>query len=247
MTGTPTFSVIVATRNPGECLRTALASVWAQRDADCELIVVDGGSTDGTLPWLESQRTRISTLITEPDRGVYDAMNKGVARARGEWVYFLGADDRLVDEHVLTRVAACSEANSADVIAGEARYTDGRRYRFEPAAPHVARNFIHHQAAFYRRGVFVRYGGFDASLAIAADYEFNLRLAQQGARFFATPVLVAICAAGGLSDGGRWRVYREEMAVRHRYFSTLRALPWDFGSLARFARKKIRYAFAPHA
>ena len=106
MSAAPTLSVIIACKNPGARLHTALASVWNQRDASAELIVIDGGSADGTREWLEAQRAQIATLIAEPDGGVYDAMNKGVAAARGEWVLFLGADDRLASDRVLAETAS---------------------------------------------------------------------------------------------------------------------------------------------
>src|SRR6185312_9288122 len=77
------ISVIVVCRNPGPRLRAALESVWNQRGTQAELVVVDGASTDGTREWLEQQRSRLGTLISENDSGVYEAMNKGLAAARG--------------------------------------------------------------------------------------------------------------------------------------------------------------------
>jgi hypothetical protein len=98
MSAAPSVSVIVVTKNPGSRLSAALESVWAQRHVTLELIVIDGASTDGTREFLERHRDRIAVLVSEPDAGVYDAMNKGIARATGDWIYFLGGDDRLAGE-----------------------------------------------------------------------------------------------------------------------------------------------------
>lgn len=235
----PIISVIVVCQNPGPRLRVALASVWAQHGPPPELIVIDGASTDGTREWLEAQRARLATLVSEPDAGVYDAMNKGLAVARGEWVLFLGADDRLDGDNVLSEAGAYLKSLVAGVIAGEVIYDDGRRYPFGPQLNLLARNFVHHQAAFYRRTLFTEHGGFDPAFAIMADYEFNLRLWTKRVRFERLALRLAVCGTHGLSDAGRWRGYAEEIRVRHRYFPSWKCWCWDVLSLVRFLRKKF--------
>src|SRR5580704_9665190 len=160
---TPIVSIIVVCKNPGQHLPAALASVWEQRQVEAELVIVDGGSTDGTREWLESQRGQIATLISEPDSGVFDAMNKGLAAARGEWVLFLGSDDRLAGDMVLNEAAHWLKTNATDVAVGEAAYHDGRVYKLSPRVNPLARNFVHHQATFYRFTLFDRHGSFNAS------------------------------------------------------------------------------------
>lgn len=239
MSAAPLVSVIVVCRNPGDRLPHALASIWEQAPGTTEVIVVDGGSTDGTRAWLEARRDRIHVLIAEPDHGVYDAMNKGVAAARTEWVLFLGADDRLAGPEVLAGLAPRLARTAAGVVAGEAVYADGRRYRLRLPPNPIARNFVHHQAAFYRRRLLVADGGFDVTLRIMADYEMNLRLWRRREHFESVPECIALCGFGGLSDRGRWQGYREEISVRHRYFSPLASAPWDGMSLLRFGRKQM--------
>ena len=242
MSAAPPFSVIVACKNPGQRLPAALASVWEQLHVAPELIVIDGGSTDGTREWLESQRSRLAALVSEPDRGVYDALNKGIALARGDWVLFLGADDRLAGDMVLSEALNWMKKTEAGVAAGEATYDDGRIYKLRSHVNPLARNFVHHQAAFYRRSLFAENGDFDGSLAIMGDYELNLRLWKNRVRFKPLPLRIAACGVRGLSDAGGWRGYREEITVRHRYFAAWRCWLWDALSVARCLRKKIVHA-----
>jgi len=239
MPAAPTLSVIVVCRNPGSRLAAALASVWEQRHVQPELIVIDGASSDGTAAWLDAHRARFTTLISEPDGGVYDAMNKGVARAHHDWIYFLGSDDRLAGDMVLSETINWMKKTEAGVVVGEAAFDDGRIYKLRSHVNPVARNFVHHQGAFYRRSLFEENGGFDPSLAVQADYEFNVRLWKGHVRFKPIPLRIAACGVGGISDGGSWRVYREEIAVRHRYFGFARCLAWDAFSILRWVRKRI--------
>ncbi len=242
---TPLISVIIVCRNPGPLLRAALESVWTQRNEGGEIVVIDGASTDGTREWLEAQRAQLGALVSEPDHGVYDAMNKGVARARGDWVIFLGADDRLLDGALAT-ITPVLRQTEAGVIVGEAAYDDGRIYRLGGLSAAVRRNFVHHQAAFYRRALFTAHGPFEAGLRIMADYEFNLRLVKAGVKFHSVPTRLAACGSGGLSDAGGWTGYREELAVRHRHFPAWQCWLWDLGSGVRYLRKKILRSPARH-
>lgn len=233
----PLISVVLVCRNPGPRVRDTLKSVLSQDEAKMEVVVIDGASTDGTREWLETQRTWLGALVSEPDSGVYDAMNKGIAAARGDWVLFLGAGD-LLATGVLSHLDSLLRQSDAGVIVGEASYDDGRTYPLAEPWTAVRRNFVHHQAAFYQRMLFTAHGRFDAGLRIMADYEFNLRLLRAGVRFRSVPVRVAACTSGGLSDAGRWSSYREEITVRHRYFPAWQCWPWDLGSIARYIRKK---------
>jgi putative colanic acid biosynthesis glycosyltransferase len=206
--------------------------------------VIDGASTDGSREWLESQRARLGALVSEPDRGVYEAMNKGLTAAQGEWVLFLGADDRLANERVLEEARDRLQARTDGVVVGEAVYEDGRIYRLGAPLNPVARNFVHHQAAFYRRSLFAEHGKFDVSFAIMGDYDLNLRLWKKKVRFEPLDLRIAACGIGGLSDAGRRRGYAEEVRARHRHFPAWECWLWDGLSVVRFVRKKILRSFA---
>jgi putative colanic acid biosynthesis glycosyltransferase len=241
------LSIVVACKNPGPRLHAALESIWTQHCEGVEVIVVDGGSTDGSREWLTAQRERLAGFVSEPDAGVYDAMKKGVAAARGDWVLFLGADDRLAGDMVLSEALNWAKETEAGVIAGEIIYEDGRIYRLRSRVNPTARNFVHHQAAFYRRSLFAENGGFDPSLAVMADYDFNVRLWKNRVRFKPIPLRIATCGVRGLSDSGGWQGYGEEITVRHRYFPAWRCGVWDIFSVLRWLRKKVIRSFVrPH-
>lgn len=239
MSGAPTLSVIVACKNPGSRLSTALSSVWEQQHVQLELLVIDGGSTDGSREWLEARRDRCAAVMFEEDGGAFAAMNRGVACARGDWIYFLGTQDRIAGDRVLSETINWTRKTEAGVVAGEAAFDDGRIERLRSNANPIARNFVPRPAAFYRRTLFEENGGFDPSLTVMADYEFNVRLWKGRVRFKPIPVRVAACGVGGPPVVSPWQEFREEIAVRHRYFSAARALPWDALTLLRYVRSRL--------
>jgi glycosyltransferase involved in cell wall biosynthesis len=241
----PLISVIVPCKNAQRALVATLDSLWAQRGLPPEIIVVDGASTDGSVEWLATQRERLSAVVSEPDRGVYDAMNKGLAHAHGEWVLFLGAGDRLVGEAILSEVAHWMKRTESGIVVGEVAYDDGRIYKLPKRLNPLTRNFVHHQGAFYRRSLFAETGEFALSLKIMGDYDLNLRLWKNHVRFKPIPLRIAACTTHGLSDSGRWLGYREEISVRHRYAKPWRCWLWDVLSIGRWLRKKIVRGSSP--
>lgn len=188
----------------------ALDSILAQKHGhELELIVVDAGSTDGTMAVLERYRDRIDTLISEPDDGIYDGMNKGIRRATGDVVGILNADDRYADEFVLRDVANALDDDSADACYGNLVYVneddDVTRY-WKSGEPDMAKWrwgwMPPHPTFFVRRRVYERHGGFDLEFPIAADYELMLRLflkARIRVRYI-DRVMVRM-AMGGASNG----------------------------------------------
>jgi len=162
-----------------------LASVSEQSHADIEHVVVDGASTDGTLAVLQSHRAQLSELESEPDAGIYDAMNKGIARSCGEIVGFLNADDFYAYDQVLASVSKCFDDDpTLDACYSDLMYVDqfstSQTVRFWQSSGFVAGAFSRgwmppHPTFFVRRSVYERFGGFDLNYRIAADVELIMR------------------------------------------------------------------------
>ena len=177
----PLISVITTTFNSGAKIAATVASVLSQKKELYEFLVIDGGSTDGTLEHLCAQGSALR-WFSEPDEGIYDAMNKGIRLTSGEFLYFLGAGDRLLPG-VLEAVAAeirklpgQAQTSRPTFLYGNVdlsdcnRPYDGRFNRFK-----LLRRNICHQAIFYQRSVFERLGFYNTKYRLLADWEFNIR------------------------------------------------------------------------
>ncbi len=235
--GGPLISVIIACKDPGPGLKETLANIWAQIALPPELIVVDGGSEDGSRVWLASQKARLGTLIMDNDNNVFEALNKGLAVARGEWVLFLGANDKFYHDAVLSRAQPALKASTAGVVVGEVAYEDGVGLRLPAKLDPLRGNFVHRPGAFYRRSLFAEHGNFDATLALQADYDFNIRLFKKGVKFEALPLRLTTCKTGST---GHWPYAREEITVRHRHFPSWQCWIPDISSVLGGSRNQGR-------
>jgi glycosyltransferase involved in cell wall biosynthesis len=220
-TAGPLLSLVVPTMNSQALLGAALESVAGQTWRGFEVIVSDGASSDGTLALARSYADRLPALQIDsrPDRGVYDAINRGVALSRGEWFLVLGSDDRLHAADTLERVAAhLQAAGDALMVYGDVRMMAANQTgvpaggRFAGPMP-LQRWFVANvcqQAIFYRRTLFDTLGGFDLRYRLYADWAFNLRAA-----FIAPPhwvdVIVSDYAATGMSASASDAVFIAEM------------------------------------
>ena len=222
------ISVITVCFNAAATLSDAVQSVFTQvpsHDApfDLEYIVVDGGSTDGTLDVLAPFRDRIATLISEPDRGLYDAMNKGIRAATGDVVAILNADDVYASNDVLARVAETFNSSGAAAVYGDLNYVEAddlsraiRRWRAGTYSPGAFRRgwMPPHPALFVQRTCYKRWGMFSLSLRSAADYELMLRfIHRHGMSLAYLPDTLVLMRAGGVSNASlkhRLRAHRED-------------------------------------
>jgi glycosyltransferase len=204
------ITVITAVKNRASTLGACLRSVQEQTWRQIEHIVVDGGSTDGTLGVLAASRAHLAKLICEPDRGVYDALNKGIREASGDVVGFMHADDEFASERTLERVARAFEDPGVDAVYGDLVYVrredTSRVVRYWRAGQYTRAQLAHgwmppHPTFYVRRQVYRRFGGFDTRFKIAADYENMLRILWRGGvpAVYIPEVLVHM-RAGGMSN-----------------------------------------------
>ena len=199
----PLVTIITVCRNAQGTIGRTLRSLEAQTYPNIEYIVVDGASTDGTLEAVR-QSPAVARWISEPDKGIADAFNKGIALARGEWIGILNADDWYEPDAVAAAMAA---PDGADLIHGAVRYWDGGDPRevYHPRQDRLHLEMtINHPSAFVRRSLYERLGGFDPGYRYAMDYELILRFLADGARLVQLEAVLANMSYGGASDA-HWR------------------------------------------
>ena len=219
------ISVITACYNSASTIERALQSVANQDWPHVEHILIDGASTDGTMAVIERFRSRLACVVSEPDDGIYDAMNKGLARATGDVVCFLNADDQYVSDKVLSIVANQMHANQLDALMGDVSFFHAsnpnrqvRRYRSDRFTPaRLAWGWMPaHPALFLTRPVVDRVGRFNTTYKIAGDYEFIIRAFYGHAlRYAHVPMVLVRMQTGGVStDGWRAKVLLNKEVLR---------------------------------
>ena len=186
--GKPLVSIITVVFNNGSTIEDTIRSIESQTYRNVEHIVIDGGSTDQTLDVIQRHQHKIAQFISEPDRGIFDAMNKGLLLATGDVVALLNADDIYADAGVLQRMADVFADPAVEVCYADLVYVDPQdmdkpvRYwkssAFRPGL--FGRGWVPaHPTFFARRSAYQQYGGYDESLGLAADFELMLRLLER--------------------------------------------------------------------
>jgi len=168
----PTITIITVVFNGARTIESTVKSVLSQTYRPIQYLIMDGGSTDGTLKTLE-QYPAIE-WYSEPDNGIYDAMNKGILRARGDWIYFLGADDTLWNEQVLERLFL-TPTNCHFLYGNVFSVGMKKIYGGEFSMKRLLLRNMSHQAVFYRREVFDLIGNYNLRYKLFADWDFHIR------------------------------------------------------------------------
>jgi glycosyltransferase involved in cell wall biosynthesis len=241
-------TIVTAVFNGRPFLEETICSVLAQENVSCEYWVIDGRSTDGTLDVIRMHAAQLTGWISEADVGISDAFNKGLARASGDYIMFLNADDALAHPYALANLLGAARANGwpavvygdcdlIDPLSGEFLYRAVIRYdrkRF------LNRETLPHPGMLMHRRYFARYGRFDTTFRVAMDYELFLRgIPETGA--LRVPDVVTRVRAGGLSARNRQLVIDESMrALRmHGYLSALGEAKARAGYAARGAARSL--------
>lgn len=174
----PKISIIVPTYNSAVNLHMALESIKNQTFKNIEVLIIDGASSDNTLKIAQNYRSKFQfyTVISEPDKGIYDAMNKGIRIAKGEWLYFLGSDDSFYEQNTLEELFSHPEIRNNDVIYGNVYSSRfDLPYDGEFSYSKLAKKNICHQSIFFRKNVFKKIGVFNIKYKVWADWDHNIR------------------------------------------------------------------------
>lgn len=211
----PLISVITVVYNGAATLERTILSILEQTYPHVEYIIIDGGSTDGSLDIIKKYSEHIAYWVSEPDEGIYDAMNKGVQRASGEWILFMGADDILYNvlHTIVPELTNKDTIYYGDVHFGStAKVYNGRYNKYKLSIANIC-----HQSIFYPARVFQIYK-YDLNYPVYADYALNLQCwADRRFRFKYLPVVVSLFAWGGASLSTNsmkdWRFERDKMSL----------------------------------
>lgn len=208
------LSIICPSYNSSDCIRTLIDSVLMQTCDNYELIVVDGGSKDGTVEILKEYGTQIK-WISEKDQGIYDAMNKGINLASGEWLYFIGADDSLYNKNVLNIIQPLLN-NSCEVLLCQIYSPSIGLSKSVMTSKIRWKNIINHQGAIYHKKVFEEYR-YSLEYRISSDYELNLYVWNQGFNIKYSDIVFANHPFTGVSAQAKFSSYLEEIKIRNKY------------------------------
>ena len=204
------ISIITSVYNNKETISEAIESVLSQTYDNIEYIVVDGASTDGTVEVIQKYGEQIDTFVSEPDKGIYDGLNKGVALATGDVIGFLHSDDLFEDEHVVSKIADAFKVDDVDSIYGDLIYVSkedtSKVVRYWKSGAYGLKKLENgwmppHPTFYVKRKVYEAYGAFDTSFKIAADYDSILRfLGREGITTRYIPEVLVKMRVGGESN-----------------------------------------------
>ncbi len=212
-------SIVTAVRNAHSTIGSCLDSVEAQSYLNRQHVLIDGLSTDGTIEVIRGRSDRVDVFISERDAGIYNALNKGIARSDGDVVGFLHADDVFAHKDVLAKVAEAFREPEIGVVYGDLQYVSKsnidrtvrywRAGEFSPGS--LARGWMPpHPTLYVRRSIYGSLGGFDESYRIAADYDYVLRIfARHDVRAAYIPDVLVKMRVGGISNASLRSVFRK--------------------------------------
>jgi len=201
------YSIITVNLNNDEGLEKTIRSVIKQTSDVFEYIIIDGGSTDGSTDIISKYADHIDTWVSEPDTGVYNAMNKGIAMATGTYLLFLNSGDTLVEKTTIEHIAPYLETSETDIIYGDLRFDSGienevYHYPDELTFEFMYNHSLGHPATFIHRKLFKHVGGYDEDYSICADWVFFTKaICLHDASYRHVPFVIANFTTDGMSSG----------------------------------------------
>ena len=242
----PKFSIITVTYNAGATLEDTIQSVITQTYRNLEYIIIDGGSKDRTLEIIEQYRPHIHKVICEPDKGLYDAMNKGIKQATGDYICFLNAGDELhEDDTLLLMVHSITESTLPDVLYGETAIVDEEghfvRMRRLSAPEHLTwKSFkggmlVCHQAFFARRDLAEP---FDLRYRFSADFDWCIRIMKKSQTLHNTHLTLIDYLNEGMTTRNHKASLKERFRIMCKYYGYIPTVLRHLGFAVRAITKK---------
>lgn len=217
----PIISIVTIVFNGEKYLEETIQSVINQTYNDIEYIIIDGSSTDGTLEIIKKYENKLDYWISEKDNGIYDAMNKGISAATGDWINFMNAGDSFYDNSVLEKVFTQNDLKNIGILYGnhavknenksEIIHVDVKDYNWKRNIPFC------HQSLFVRARLLKSYL-FDLQFKIASDYDQFLRLKSKNIQTLYVPVTISCYLDGGISSISRSKLIKEYYKITKKYF-----------------------------
>ncbi len=243
----PLFSIITVTYNAASVIEPTLKSVLAQTCTDYEYLVVDGASKDDTIKMVREAEIPNTRIVSEPDKGLYDAMNKSIKLAQGKYLIFLNAGDAFSAANALARLAAAAETD-ADILYGQTQLVNDKRAVVgmrHLTAPEVltAKSFrngmlVCHQAFVAKRSIV---GKYDMTYRFSADYDWCIRCLQvskKNAYVGDTPIVSFL--TDGLTDKHHKASLKERYRIMCHYYGSVTAFLMHLKFVPRFLREKVK-------
>ena len=227
----PKISVVTVVYNSAALIENTVKSIINQSYSHIEYIVVDGGSTDGTIDILNRYKKNISTLISEPDRGIYDAMNKGIRLATGDFVVFINSGDKFSSPDILEKIFSNPDAAQADVIYGDTDITDSdgniihsRRHR--PPETLDWKSFkrgmlVCHQSFIARRNLIDSY---DLTYRYAADFDWCIRILKKSKSVHNSRQVISLFLEGGQTRKTIVPGLKERFRIMRHHYGLISAI-----------------------
>ena len=220
------ISIIIATYNAGKTLERCLYSLIKQKTNEIELLIIDGGSKDTTLSILHNYKQNIDFTLSESDKGIYDAWNKGIKHATGNWIMFVGGDDYLLDGAINTYIDFLknNDITNIDLISAKYQYVDtqskliatyGQPYNFNIFKKYMN---ISHGTSLHNKKLFEEVGLFDLNYKICADYELLSRK-KLNTLFINKPLLCM--QVGGMSFSIKGLIETYKIRKKFHYINSL--------------------------
>ena len=242
----PLFSIITVTWNAAGVIAPTMQSVQHQTNSDYEMLIIDGASTDDTLSIVRQASIAALRVFSEPDNGLYDAMNKGIARARGRYLIFLNAGDTFADNTVLARLALLA-ADNPGVIYGQTQLVDkdrnvvGMRHLTAPkrltASSFLNGMVVCHQAFVARRDLVPQY---DLQYKLSADYDWCIRILRKSeANAYAGPQPIISYLADGMTTRHHRASLVERFRIMSRHYGTAKAIVRHLSFIPRFLKRRF--------